>query len=245
MFTIIFHFLLAVLCPRWVNPLALSCPPRLQLRAGHRCSRLIIGLKWWLLGNPEPSPLAVCSPRLHHNASVWRTCWVTDSPPGRASSLTQEAPEGGREGGTGHMTTGSVRRPAASDATLCCCAGVCVLLGGWGLHPLYFGTWQEDTFCIAVLKWTDRLPYECVCVCASVGCPVTRTCRAGAGPTCVYFLLCCFRVSASLYVGQVGTVVSYDWWLSSGCLFAVGSRQVDQYWPIVYLTVNLVVKPEM
>lgn len=47
-------------------------------------------------------------------------------------------------------------------------------------------------------------------VCASLGCPVTRTCRAGAGPTCVYFLLCCFRVSASLYVGQVGTVVSYD-----------------------------------
>lgn len=136
MFTIIFHFLLAVLCSGWVNPLALSCPPRLQLRAGHRCSRLIIGLKWWLLGNPEPSPLAVCSPRLHHNASGWRTCWVTDLPPGRASSLIQEAPEGGREG----------RRDGSHDnrkcPTACClwrytvllCECVCCLVGGDCTH---------------------------------------------------------------------------------------------------------------
>lgn len=167
MFTIMFHFLLAVLCSRWVNPLALSCPPRLQLRAEHRCSRLIIGLKWWLLGNPEPSPLAVCSPRLHHNASVWRTCWVTDLPPGRASSLTQEAPEGGREGGTGHMTTGSVRRPAASDATLCCCAGMCVawwvgtaptvlwhLTGGHVLHSGFKVDWSAALWvCVCVRPW--------------------------------------------------------------------------------------------
>lgn len=63
------------------------------------------------------------------------------------------------------MTTGSVRPPAASDTTLCCCAGVCVAWWGGDCTHCTLAPDRRTRFCIAVLKWTDRLPYECACVC--------------------------------------------------------------------------------
>lgn len=53
---------------------------------GHCCSQWIIGLNWWLLGNPEQCPQAVCftSPP---SQLKWSVNLLSDSSSGRTSSL--------------------------------------------------------------------------------------------------------------------------------------------------------------
>lgn len=207
-----------LLCPGWQ-------PSCLQQSAGRRCSQLLIGLKWWLLGNPEPSLLALYARRLQHNKQVIGApaAWLTPRQVGRPTWGTHRGKEG--------EVTWQQEVPDAFDTSFCCVV-VCV---AWWVGTALFELWhlREDMFIISFkVDWSAAL-WFCVGLCLW---NVLWRGPAELGldrPVCTFF--CCFRVIVP--VCRSGRHCGVIWladWLQAVCLLQANDRLINThvYWSV-------------